>query len=139
MQAVKFLRVSLWPLRSAFTATMSTISEAWITGPQSTEFYTRTYLAASPKAALVFIHGFAEHIGRYEHVHPSFADRGISVYTFDQRGFGKTAQDLQKRSPHSSWGKTSAQNQLEDVNWALKHVEKEMSGIPIFLMGHSMV
>lgn len=118
---------------------MSDYAEAWLAGPQSTQFYTRTYNATSPKAVVVFIHGFAEHVGRYTHIHPRFPQHGISVFTFDQRGFGRTGQDLEHKSKDSSYAKTSWPEQLADIEWAIKHVKNEFAGLPIFLMGHSMV
>jgi acylglycerol lipase len=113
-------------------------TEAWLVGPQSTNFYTRTYFATEPKAVLVFIHGFAEHVGRYTEAHPQFAARGISVFTFDQRGFGKTALDAENKSPSSAYGKTTGEHQMDDIHWAIEHGKKEFPGLPVFLSGHSM-
>ncbi|KAJ6491752.1 lysophospholipase [Mycena vitilis] len=115
-------------------------TEAWLVGPQATKFYTRTYLAppSESRAVLVFIHGFAEHVGRYTWAHPQFAQRGINVFTFDQRGFGKTALDTENKSKSSSYGKTSGEDQMDDIKWALKHAVESFPGLPLFLMGHSM-
>jgi acylglycerol lipase len=116
--------------------------EAWLPGPQSTQFYTRTYNSAGgdTKAVIVFIHGFAEHVGRYSHFHPLFSERGIAVFAFDQRGFGKTALDAEgHKSKHSAYGKTSWSEQMADIGWAIGHAKEEFPGLPIFLMGHSMV
>ncbi|KAL0955746.1 hypothetical protein HGRIS_001961 [Hohenbuehelia grisea] len=119
---------------------MAEFIESWLTGAQQTQFYTRTYPAAgpSPKAVVVFVHGFAEHIGRYTHIHPRLAQAGFSVFAFDQRGFGKTGLDAEKRSKDSAYGKTSRPEQIEDIDWAVKHAEEKYPGVPIFLMGHSM-
>ncbi|KAJ6497540.1 lysophospholipase [Mycena sanguinolenta] len=115
-------------------------SEAWLAGPQSTQFYTRTYRAnvSESKAVIVFIHGFVEHIGRYTQVHPQFAAHGFNVFTFDQRGFGRTALDGTHRSASSAYGKTSGEDQMNDIQWAIDHVKKEFPGLPVFLSGHSM-
>ncbi|KAJ7503064.1 lysophospholipase [Mycena galericulata] len=128
------------PLHSVADMVSDAYTEAWLTGPQSTKFYTRTYLAppSASKAVVVFIHGFAEHVGRYTEVHPQFAERGINVFTFDQRGFGKTALDAANKSKTSSYGKTSGEHQMDDVKWAIEHASKEFPGLPIFLCGHSM-
>ncbi|KAJ8520199.1 hypothetical protein ONZ45_g2970 [Pleurotus djamor] len=117
---------------------MAEYIDAWLAGPNATQFYTRTYPAASPKAAVVFLHGFAEHIGRYTHVHPLLAQNGISVFTFDLRGFGRTAQDSEKKSRDSAYGKTNWPDNFADIEWAIGHAKKEFPGVPIFLMGHSM-
>ncbi|KAL0072551.1 hypothetical protein AAF712_000314 [Marasmius tenuissimus] len=115
-------------------------TEAWLQKPEphTIKFYTRTYSCQQPKAVLVFIHGFAEHVGRYDHIHPRFPKHGIALFTFDQRGFGRTALDEKERSKDSSWGKTSWDDQMQDISWALKHAQETFPGIPLFLMGHSM-
>jgi len=115
-------------------------TEAWLPGPRSTQFYTRTYNSTNgdAKAVILFIHGFAEHVGRYTHFHPLFAEHGIAVFTFDQRGFGKTAQDEGHKSKDSAYGKTSWNDQMADIEWALRHAKAEFPDVPVFLMGHSM-
>ena len=116
-------------------------TEAWLPGPRSTQFYTRTYNSTKgdAKAVILFIHGFAEHVGRYTHFHPLLAEHGIAVFAFDQRGFGKTAQDEGHKSKDSAYGKTSWNDQMTDIEWALRHAKEEFPGVPVFLMGHSMV
>ncbi|KAJ4483587.1 Alpha/Beta hydrolase protein [Lentinula aciculospora] len=112
----------------------------WITGPQETHFYTRTYLpsAGAPRALVVFVHGFQEHVGRYAHIHPAIAESGVALWAFDQRGFGRTALDKENRSKNSSWGKTGLSDQIQDVDWAVRTAREEVLGVPVFLMGHSM-
>ena len=115
-------------------------TESWLEGPQRTQFYTRLYKPQTkPVVALVFIHGFAEHIGRYTPFHSKLMERGILIFTFDQRGFGKTAMDKKNKSPNSSYGKTSWDDQLADIVWAIEHVTKETPSLSVFLAGHSMV
>ncbi|GLB37350.1 putative serine aminopeptidase, S33 [Lyophyllum shimeji] len=115
-------------------------TEAWIAGPRSTQFYTRTYTPANlPKAAVLFLHGFAEHVGRYTHFHPLLCEHDIAVFAFDQRGFGKTALDTEgHKSKDSAYGRTSWAEQMADIAWAVEHTKGAFSGIPTFLMGHSM-
>ncbi|KAG6813755.1 hypothetical protein H0H92_007707 [Tricholoma furcatifolium] len=115
-------------------------TESWLPGPKDTQFYTRTYAPNNrPKAAVVFIHGFAEHIGRYTHFHPLLSQHDIAVFAVDQRGFGKTAQDTDgNKSKDSAYGKTSWDDQMIDIAWAVEHAKTAFSGIPTFLMGHSM-
>ena len=149
-------------------ASTNTYSEHWLTGPQSTKFYVRTYPAQSqseptspaattapptttttsataPKGILVFLHGFIEHIGRYSHVFPHWSSRGFHVFAFDQRGFGQTASHPTNKSPDSSYAKTSGEHQLEDAEWAVKTAKEHFSSgrrgeeLPVFVMGHSMV
>ncbi|KAH9177498.1 alpha beta-hydrolase [Lactarius sanguifluus] len=118
---------------------MSNFTEAWIPGPKSSSFYTRTYTPASgsPRGVVVFIHGFIEHIARYEHVHKRWAEKGFVIFTFDQRGFGRTALDS-KKSPDAVYGRTGDTDQIPDVAWALQVAQEANPTIPLFLMGHSM-
>ncbi|KAJ7022386.1 Alpha/Beta hydrolase protein [Mycena alexandri] len=113
--------------------------EAWIAGPYGTNFYTRTFKAASPSAALVFMHGAAEHCGRYTEFHRRFSSQhNITVFTFDLRGFGQTALHPTQRSATSAYGKTDWESQLNDVEWALKYTRTEFPELPVFLMGAGM-
>nr|VWP00378.1 Protein kinase C (EC [Ganoderma boninense] len=118
----------------------STFTEEWLPGPASTQFYTRTYApaAASPRAVVLFVHGFAEYVGRYAWAHGVYAARGIAVVAFDQRGFGRTGMDAARRSAGSAYCKTSFAEQLADIEWAVRLVRARMPGLPLFLMGHSM-
>ena len=119
---------------------MMTYSESWLVGPQRTQFYTRTYRPASTaKGVVVFVHGFIEHIARYEHVFPAWSARDIAVFAYDQRGFGRTALDSENKSKDSSYAKTSWKEQLQDLEWAINHAKSEFGSVPLFLYGHSMV
>ncbi|KZT74100.1 alpha/beta-hydrolase [Daedalea quercina L-15889] len=117
---------------------MGTYTEAWAVGPHSTSFYTRTYEATSPIAVLVAVHGAAEHSGRYTDAHTSFAVRGITVFSYDQRGFGRTALDEEHKSKNSAYGKTCWDDQLLDLDWAVQYVHKRYPALPLFLIGSSM-
>ncbi|KAI0648757.1 lysophospholipase [Trametes meyenii] len=116
----------------------SSYTEAWLPGYDGTQFFTRTYPSASPCAVLLYLHGFAEHIARYEWAHSLCASRGVTVFSFDQRGFGRTALDTSHKSKKSTYGKTNLHNQLNDIEWWLKHLHKEYPELPLFTMGHSM-
>ncbi|KAI9069020.1 lysophospholipase [Trametes sanguinea] len=113
-------------------------TEEWLPGYDGIQFYTRTYPAASARAVLLLIHGFAEHIGRYEWAHARCASNGITVFAFDQRGFGRTALDSSHKSKRSSYGKTDLHCQMRDIEWWLKHLRNKHPSLPIFMTGHSM-
>jgi acylglycerol lipase len=127
-------------LTRIFLQIMTAFLESWLVGPQHTQFYTRTYRPASTaKAVVVFVHGFIEHIARYEHVFPTWSACGIAIFAYDQRGFGRTALDTEKKSKGSSYAKTSWKEQFQDIEWAINHAKSEFGSIPVFLYGHSMV
>ena len=119
--------------------TSTPFEENWLAGPAGTKFYTRIYKADQPKALLVFVHGFAGHVGLFDHVHVKYPEKGISVFTYDARGFGRTALDAANKSKDSSYGKTSWKEQFGDLEWAIGHAREEVPDVPIFLMGQSMV
>ncbi|KAH8827912.1 lysophospholipase [Flagelloscypha sp. PMI_526] len=117
-------------------------TEAWLKGPLTTQFYTRTYKPPSTvNAVVVFVHGFADYCARYADGHKYYASKGFLVFTYDQRGFGKTVFDRASKSPGSSYGVTGGwDQQMADISWALEYAKNEYAkdNIPMFLMGHSM-
>ncbi|KAJ7712051.1 Alpha/Beta hydrolase protein [Mycena metata] len=113
-------------------------TEAWLPGPQETRFYTRTYTAERPTAVLIFVHGAAEHAGRYTDMHKAVAEQNISVFVFDLRGYGRTALDKQNKSKNSAYGKTNGETQLDDLEWVIEYVQSKLEDVPIFIMGASM-
>lgn len=121
-------------------ATMSLpFVEAWLPGFDGHQFYTRTYPATFPKAVVLFVHGFAEHIGRYEQAHVQYPPRSVTVFAFDLRGYGRTALDGAHKSKDAAYGKTNWGWQMQDIEFFGKRLAQELPGIPLFLMGHSAV
>ncbi|KAJ6535673.1 lysophospholipase [Mycena capillaripes] len=115
---------------------MTSFTEEWLVGVGGTSFYTRLYRPISPlRASVVFVHGYNEHIGRYERYHSEWAARGFAVFAYDLQGFGRTALDTPK-SPKSAYGQMGAP--LADLEWAIKHTRSLFLDVPLFLMGHSM-
>jgi len=121
---------------------MSEFVETWVPGRDNTNFYTRSYTlpgGARPRAHIVFIHGFVEHIGRYDTIFKRWQANGVSVFGFDQRGFGRTALDRQHRSWGSIYGLTSWKDQMEDIAYFINRERQAVGyGVPIILMGQSM-
>jgi len=113
----------------------SSDSVEWVDGPDNISFFTKRWTpAGTPKAHVVFVHGFVEYIERYDYYFSQFAERGISVFAFDQRGFGKTGQKT------GTLGATTGAKQLSDMEFFLAKEEKRLQGhnSKIFLYGHSM-
>ena len=103
------------------------------------EFYTKRWIPApstTPRALVIFLHGFAEHVERYNHVWSLFAKRDIEVFGYDQRGFGRSGP---------SYGDTTLEQQMEDLIYAVQQERKRLDDslggdkVPIYLYGHSMV
>lgn len=117
-------------------ALANTVDTDWVTMPDGTSLYTKTWIAHEdkPKATLVLVHGMGEHIARYDHLCQAFARAGISVYGFDQRGFGRTGRRQDKGAVlgHGEGLDTT----LADIDEMLRRTK--MADVPQFLMGHSM-
>ncbi|KAF2703977.1 alpha/beta-hydrolase [Pleomassaria siparia CBS 279.74] len=106
--------------------------EGWHEVDDGKKLYTKTWKTADPaKSRLVFIHGFSDHCNTYNTFFPTLASKGIEVYAFDQRGWGRS---VLKPSEKGNTGPTT--RVLDDITSFLRTVIP--SPIPLFLMGHSM-
>lgn len=95
------------------------------------ELHTRTLIpTTSPQAAIVLVHGFAEHCGRYGGVAHTFAKENTAVYTYDQRGYGRSG------GPRAYVDRFD--DYLDDLGQVLSFVRSRTSDLPLFLFGHSM-
>jgi len=55
------------------------------------KIHTESWLPdGEPKAVVLIVHGYAEHIGRYAHVAERLVERGYAVYGLDHRGHGSS-------------------------------------------------
>ncbi|KKO99252.1 hypothetical protein THAR02_08652 [Trichoderma harzianum] len=94
--------------------------------------YTKTWTPTGPVVAkLIFVHGFSEHINRYNDFFPKLAEHGIQVFSWDQRGWGRSV------SRPAEKGLTGPTAQVvADIVAFIQ--EKLPSDVPVFVMGHSM-
>tara|TARA_B110000977_G_C10930927_1_gene437034 strand:+ start:1 stop:846 length:846 start_codon:yes stop_codon:yes gene_type:complete len=77
------------------------------------------------KGTLCIIHGLGEHQNRYAHVAQFYSDNGFKVYSYDQRGHGKS-EGKRGHTPSLNYS-------LDD----LERVIKSVSYQNLFLYGHS--
>lgn len=86
--------------------------------------------ADNPVAITLLVHGFGEHVSRYDHVAKQFLDRNISVIGVDLAGHGNSS------------GKRGVVNTIDDffgcIDSVLAYVEQEGNNLPKILYGHSM-
>src|SRR5438477_1346215 len=93
----------------------------------------RTYewpAVGTARAHLLLVHGIAEHAGRYPRVASQLARAGISVHSYDQRGFGGSGGH---RAYVDRWSQYH-----DDVEDRLTEVRSAAEGLPVVLYGHSM-
>jgi acylglycerol lipase len=85
---------------------------------------------STPVAALLVVHGLAEHSGRYGNLVNHFVPLGYAVYGLDHLGHGK------------SDGVRVYVDRFEQYTVALECFESMVNawqpGVPVFLVGHSM-
>ena len=82
------------------------------------------------KAAVVLVHGFAEHSGRYAELAQRLNQHGYAVYAADLRGHG--------RSEGEPILVMDFDHYVDDLSQLLKHVRAPEPDRPLFLFGHSM-
>ena len=107
--------------------------ESWFEGAGGTRLYCRHCgppAPATPRAALIALHGLGDHSGLYPMVGEALAPRGIAVSLPDLRGNG--------RSPGPR-GHIDAWDDLrEDLRCLVQRTRAELPDAPLFLLGNSL-
>jgi len=104
--------------------------EGWIEVTDGNRlFWRRISPEVETKATLLFVHGLAEHSGRYSHVLEHFTKLGFDCWAFDYRGHGK--------SPGPRVHISRFDDFLTDLRAAHQLVRENDPGRPLFLIGHS--
>jgi alpha-beta hydrolase superfamily lysophospholipase len=99
-------------------------------GSRGRSLFRRAWLPPDPARALLLVHGFAEHSGRYEEMGAWLAARGCAVHAYDQQGHGQT--------PGRRGHVQRFDHLLDDLGAALDLVCSEHPGLPAAIVGHSM-
>ncbi len=105
--------------------------EGFLKGVRDARIYYQSWLPeGQPKAALLIVHGLAEHSGRYANVVNHFIPMGYAVYGIDHFGHGR------------SEGERVYVKRFDDYTKTLKiyfdRISEWQPDKPIFLVGHSM-
>ena len=96
------------------------------------ELFLQAWVPEDFKAAVLIVHGLAEHSGRYAHLAEFLNQNGYAVYTFDGRGHGKSA----KGSPDAFF--ENIDEYTKDVDALYGKMKTHAAGKPCFIFGHSM-
>ncbi len=89
-----------------------------------------------PQAVLQVVHGMVEHFGCYELFANTLAKRGIIVCGIDHTGHGRSCPNPEEYGtydPHNG-----ADHLVEDQAELTRLMKERFSGIPYFILGHSM-
>ena len=110
---------------------MDTPNEWHFLSRDNLDLFARSWPAqGTARGVVVLVHGFAEHLGRYEHVAAHFANHDFTTYALDLPGHGQSEGDrhiIRSFGPH-----------LGAIRQLLDEAKKREPGLPVFLLGHSM-
>ena len=90
--------------------------------------------AGEPRAVLHIVHGMCEHIARYDEFARYLAQRGVLVVGHSHLGHGLTAQNEEELG----WFGEPDGNELLIADIHRLRENTQISGIPYFILGHSM-
>ena len=105
-------------------------SEGTFQGDAGLELYYQSWQPQDePKAVLVIIHGVAEHSNRYLNLVDNLVPEGYAIYSYDQRGHGKSPG---QRGYIDSWSEYRT-----DLKRFLELVNQREPNSSVFQYGHS--
>ena len=105
-------------------------SELYVGAKDGTALFRRSWIPEEPRRAILLVHGYAEHCGRYEELATWLATRGAAVHAYDHRGHGRSGG---RRSHVRSFDEF-----LDDLDTVLDCVRSDHASLPLVLVGHSM-
>ncbi|MBN1499298.1 MAG: lysophospholipase [Spirochaetes bacterium] len=105
-------------------------AEGEFQGKNDTRIYFQSWKPLKPKASVIIVHGVGEHSGRYMNLINKMDGKSISFYAADHRGHGKSGG----KKGHTDF----FMDYIHDLKLLVNIVKNENSGLPVFLLGHSM-
>lgn len=93
-----------------------------------TPIYYQKYMPESPRAIIIFLHGFGDHVARYGSFTRYFVTRGYGVCLFDYRGHGRSGG----RRTHVN----KFYDYLYDISQFIEFIKSNSPDAPILLAGH---
>jgi alpha-beta hydrolase superfamily lysophospholipase len=109
---------------------MSTSRDAVTLQGHAGSLHVRSWTHEQPSHLVVIAHGYAEHIGRYDHVAATLGEHGAAVYGPDHLGHG--------RSDGERALITDFDPVVDDLHLLVERARTEHPGLPLVLVGHSM-
>ena len=86
--------------------------------------------SAVPRYVAVLVHGYGEHIGRYDHVAAALIANGAVVYGLDHLGHGKSGGERVLIADFA--------DVVADVDHVVTAATQQWPGLPVVMIGHSM-
>ena len=112
-------------------------SFCFLSSDGKTEIHCEEWLPeGAPKAVLQIVHGIAEYVHRYNDFAEFLAENGIAVVGEDHLGHGKSVSE---GAPHIYFADEDGWNKVvSDIRSLREICGEKFSGVPYFMMGHSM-
>jgi len=118
---------------------MATVKYESIKMHDQASVYTARFEPESrPKGVVQAIHGFGEHIGRYEEMADFFTRNHYAFVIHDQRGFGSMPDKTKKEREASQGIVRDYKLLLDDVEMIRESIDSWYPDVPVILYGHSM-
>ncbi len=83
----------------------------------------------APKAVICLVHGFGEHIDRYDHFAAFFNSKGYAVIGTDRRGHGKTGGQRGHTPSYSHY--------MDELDLLMAEAKSSYPNLPKIIYGHS--
>lgn len=99
----------------------------------TTKLFHRCWVGDEVNTLVVGIHGFVEHSGRYLHVGNEFASNNYTFCMHDLRGHGRSVERKEDLGFINSFN-----DFIEDLNYYINHLKRELNPKNIVVFGHSM-
>lgn len=84
----------------------------------------------TPRHLVLVSHGYAEHVGRYEHLAAALVEAGAGVYAIDHVGHGRSSGDRAVVP--------DIEAVVDDLHRLDRRARAEHPGLPVVLLGHSL-
>ncbi|MBA3534238.1 MAG: alpha/beta hydrolase [Ardenticatenales bacterium] len=92
--------------------------------------YGQWYPTSEPKAVALVVHGYGEHIGRYQHVIDALVEREYAVFAIDHRGHGQSEGDRACVERFDYF--------IQDLHLLVREARDAHPSLPRVMVGHSM-
>ncbi len=102
----------------------------WINSFDNTPLFFAKDKPKNCKAIIILLHGFTEHLGRYERLKNKLNQYGYAVYRYDYRGHGRSGGKRGHIKDYIYF--------FKDTDIIVDEVKRENINIPIFMFGFSM-
>ncbi|KTB48542.1 alpha/beta hydrolase [Dehalogenimonas alkenigignens] len=99
-------------------------------GKRQALYYQAWLPATQPKAVILLVHGLADHSSRYGNVVDYLVPKSYSVWSYDQRGHGK--------SPGKRCYVHRFADLTGDLGLFVDFIKQKNPSLPLFIVGHSL-